>query len=147
MEISNYNMPFDVIDQIELEYTLQNKVITVSNYTLDLTKEYYYYCYKSDGTFLTIQNKPLTSTSFECNIDQEFISLKVIGTKRDDMKNIKTNKLVAGSYAGIQALIQKNKTLETKVDDLEKKNVDLVTKVYELSLKINMIMKNLNVVV
>jgi hypothetical protein len=40
-----------------------------------------------------------------------------------------------------------SRAIKEKVYDLEKKNVDLVTKVYELSLKINMIMTNLNVVV
>ena len=136
MEISDYNMPFDVENQIELDYVLKDKIITVSNYTLDFNEEYYFYVYKADGEFLTIQNKPLTSTSFECNIDQEFISLKVIGTKRDDMKNIKTNKLIPGAYAGIQALIQKNR-------ELEKKNTDLVNKMCELEMQLNLLMAHI----
>ena len=41
--VDRYAMPFDEIDQIELVYVLKDKIITVSNYTLDLTKEYYYY--------------------------------------------------------------------------------------------------------
>ena len=129
MEISDYNIPFDVIDQIELDYVLKDKVITVSNYTLDLTKEYYYYAYKLDGTFLTIQNKPLSSNSFECNLDQEFISLKVIGTKQDDMKNIKTNKLVAPCFAGVQALIKKNTILESRVKNLELKIFEILERI------------------
>ena len=60
IEVSTYNMPFDEINQVELNYVLKDKIITVSNYTLDLTKEYYYYAYKEDGSFLTIQNKPLS---------------------------------------------------------------------------------------
>ena len=119
MEISNYNIPFDVENQIELEYILKDKIITISNYKLDLKKEYYYYAYKEDGNFLTIQNKPLTENSFECHLEEEFFKLVVIGTKQDDMKNIKTNKLVAPAYAGIQALIKKNKYLENEVVELK----------------------------
>ena len=43
----------------------------------------------------------------------------MIGTKRDDMKNIKTNKLVAPAYAAIQALIKKNRELNNRIDVLE----------------------------
>ena len=92
MEISDYNIPFDVIDQLELDYVLKDKVITVSNYTLDLAKEYYYYAYKEDGTFLTIENKPLTTNGFEYLFDAEFIRLVVTGTKEDDCKSIKPEK-------------------------------------------------------
>ena len=119
VKITSYNMPFDVIDQIELDYTLNNNIITVSNYVLDLTKEYYYYAYKEDDSFLTIQNFPLSENSFKYDFEEEFVKLVVIGINRDDMKNIRPEKLVPGAYAGIQALIQKNKDLEIKVEDLE----------------------------
>ena len=141
MEISNYNIPFDVEKQIELDYILKDKIITVSNYTLDLNKEYYYYAYKEDGNFLTIQNKPLSENSFEYLFDDEFIKLVVIGTKQDNMKNIKSTKLVAPCYAGVQALIKKNKILEQRVSDLELK-LNLVD---ELELKLNLIYEKLNI--
>ena len=44
---------------------------------------------------------------------------------------------LTGAYAGIQALIQKNK-------NLEKKNTDRVTKIYELEMKMNLVMNQLN---
>jgi hypothetical protein len=141
MEISNYNIPFDVEKQIELDYILKDKIITVSNYTLDLNKEYYYYAYKEDGNFLTIQNKPLSENSFEYLFDDEFIKLVVIGTKQDNMKNLKSTKLVAPCYAGVQALIKKNKILEQRVSDLELK-LNLVD---ELELKLNLIYEKLNI--
>ena len=137
IKVSTYNMPFDEINQVELNYVLKDKIITVSNYTLDLTKEYYYYAYKEDGSFLTIENKPLSENSFEYMFDDDFIKLVVIGEKRNDCKNIKPEKLIPGAYAGIQALIQKNK-------NLEKKNTDLVTKIYELEMKMNLVMNQLN---
>ncbi len=136
--VGSYNMPFDEIDQIQLDYVLKDKIITVSNYILDLTKEYYYYAYKSDGTFLTIQNKPLTENSFEYLFDDEFIRLVVIGEKRNDCKSIKPEKLIPGAYAGIQSLIKKNKYLENEV-------IELKNKVDELELKLNLIYEKLNI--
>ena len=53
--------------------------------------------------------------------------------------------MIPGAYAGIQALIEKNKDLSTNVDVLEKKNKDLIEKVFELELKIDMILKSLNI--
>lgn len=129
--VGTYNMPFDEIDQIQLDYVLKDKIITVSNYILDLTKQYYYYAYKADGTFLTIENKPLSENSFEYLFDDEFIRLVVIGEKRNDCKSIKPEKLIPGAYAGIQSLIKKNKYLENKVNELE--------------LKLGLIMQNLNI--
>ena len=145
MEISNYNIPFDEIDQIELEYNLTNKIITVSNYTLDLNKEYYYYAYKEDGNFLTIENKPLTENTFECYLEEKFIKLVVIGTKEDDMKNIKTNKLVAPCYAGVQALIKKNKYLENEVIELKNTVNELENKVDILELQMKIIYDKLSI--
>ena len=135
--VGSYNMPFDEIDQIELDYVLKDKVITVSNYILDLTKEYYYYAYKSDGQFLTIQNKPLSENSFEYQFDDEFIRLVVIGEKRNDCKSIKPEKLIPGAYAGIQSLITKNKYLENEV-------IELKNTVNELEQKINSILDKLS---
>ena len=79
--------------------------------------------------------KPLTTNSFEYLFDAEFIRLVVIGTKEDDCKSIKPEKLIPGAYAGIQALIEKNKSLEQK-------NTNLVDKMYELELKLDMLMKH-----
>ena len=61
----------------------------------------------------------------------------MIGTKEDDMKNIKTNKLVAPCYAGVQALIKKNKYLENEV-------IELKNTVNELEQKINSILDKLS---
>ena len=128
--VDSYNMPFDIIDQIELDYVLKDKIITVSNYTLDLTKEYYHYAYKEDGSFLTIENKPLTTNSFEYLFDDEFIRLVVIGEKRNDCKSIKPDKLIPAAYAGIQSIIKQNRDLKNKVDELE--------------LKLNLVLNKLN---
>ena len=137
-------MPFDEIDQIELDYVLKDKVITVSNYILDLTKEYYYYAYKSDGQFLTIQNKPLSENSFEYQFDDEFIRMVVIGEKRNDCKSIKPEKLIPGAYAGIQSLITKNKYLENEVIELKNTVNELENKVDILELQMKTIYEKLN---
>jgi hypothetical protein len=82
--------------------------------------------------FLTIENKPLTTHSFQYLFDSDFIRLVVIGQKRDDCKSIKPEKLIPGAYAGIQCLIKRNRDLKNKVDNLKSENDELKSEVDEL---------------
>ena len=128
-KISRYNIPFD--NPIELDYTVDsdNKIITISNYTLDLTKTYYYYAYPSDNSsFRTMENKPLSSNTFKNEfVDVVYNKIELIGTVLDDCKNVSKEKLVAGAYAGVQILNRKIQTLETENQTLQARVIDLET--------------------
>ena len=128
-KISRYNIPFD--NPIELDYTVDsdNKIITISNYTLDLTKTYYYYAYPSDNSsFRTMENKPLSSNTFKNEfVDVVYNKIELIGTVLDDCKNVSKEKLVAGAYAGVQILNRKIQNLETENQTLQARVIDLET--------------------
>ena len=133
---SPMNMPFDIINQIELDYIINDNIITVSNCTFDITKKYYIYAYKQDGSFLTISEIPLTTNSFKSTFTQEVVKMVVIGEVRNDSKNVSLIKLVPLSFAISRAIIKKNNDLENEV-------IKLKNKVDELELKLNLIYEKL----
>jgi hypothetical protein len=154
-KLSNYNIPYD--NFIEMQYTINydNTIITVSNYIFDTNIIYYWYAYtencEEDQTydcdgykFRTIQVKPLSSNSFENTFPSKEDGTKIIykkilliGEYGNNCKNVSKEKLVSGSYAGIQILNRKIQNLETKNIQLENKNNQLETHVIEQKNKIS----------
>jgi hypothetical protein len=119
--ISPMNMPFDIVNQIELDYVINDNIITFSNYTFDVTKKYYIYCYKLDNTYLTLSDNPLTTTSFEYTFTEDMVKMVVIGEVKNDSKNVSLIKLVPLGFAISRAIIEKNKILENEVIELKNK--------------------------
>jgi hypothetical protein len=116
---SPMNMPFDMVNQVELDFIIHNEIVTIYNYEFDLTKKYYIYCYKSDGSFLTISDFPLTTNSFKKTFKQDIVKMVVIGLVRNDSKNVSLIKLVPIGFAISRAILEKNVELTKRVDLLE----------------------------
>ena len=116
---SPVNMPFDMTNQIELDFIINNQIATIYNYEFDLTKKYYIYCYKSDGTYLTLCDTPLTVDSFKYTFTENIVKMVVIGLVRTDSKNVSLIKLVPLGFAISRAILEKNIELTKRVDLLE----------------------------
>ena len=134
---SPMNMPFDMTNQIELDFIINNQIVTIYNYEFDLTKQYYIYCYKPDGTYLTLCDTPLTVDSFKYTFTQDVVKMVVIGLVKNDSKNVSLIKLVPLGFAISRAIIEKNKDLENEV-------IELKNTVNDLELKLKFLYENLN---
>jgi hypothetical protein len=116
---SAVNMPFEMDNQVQLDFIINNQIVTIYNYEFDLTKQYYIYCYKTDGTYLTLCDNPLTVDSFKYTFTENIVKMVVIGLVRTDSKNVSLIKLVPLGFAISRAIIEENRDLQTRIDVLE----------------------------